>query len=78
MEGGGGLLGMVLIEVFLNALVENAVGLEDEIDGIAAGALAAGVGSDVLGGGSYLIAGIGDRNGQSANPHHGQINHVIA
>ena len=65
-------------EIFLDALVQNPVRLENEIDGVAARSLATGIGSDVVGRGLDLVAGVGDRNGQSANPHYGQVNHVVA
>ena len=52
--------------------------LENEIDGVPARSLATGIGSDVMGHCLDLVAGVGDRNGQSANPHYGQVNHVIA
>ena len=41
---GGFGFGAVGVEVLLDGLVEDAFGGEDEVDGIAAGAVAAGVG----------------------------------
>jgi hypothetical protein len=66
------------MEIFLDALIEYPVGPENEIDGVAAGSLAAGIGRDVVGHGLYLVASVGYGNGQAANAHYGQIDHVIA
>ena len=41
--------GVVLVDVFLDALLEDAVGLEDEVNRIPAGALSAGIRRDVVG-----------------------------
>jgi hypothetical protein len=53
------------------------VSLQNEINGVAAGSLTAGIGSDVMGRGLYLVAGVSDGNGQAANTHYGQVDHVI-
>ena len=62
--GGGGCVGFV--EVLLDDLFEGALGGEDEVDGVAAGAVAAGVGGDVVGGGFDLRAGVGGGDGEAA------------
>ncbi len=40
---------VALIDVFLDALIEDPVSLQDEIDGVTAGSLAAGIRRDVVG-----------------------------
>jgi hypothetical protein len=70
--------GVVLVDVFLDALLEDTVSLKDEIDGVTPRSLSAGVGSDVVGGSLNLVAGVGGGNGQPAYPHDRQIDHVIA
>ncbi len=51
--------------------------LQDEVDRIAAGALAPGAGSDVVGHRFDLFAGVGNGNRQSADAQYGQVDHVV-
>jgi hypothetical protein len=69
--------GDVLVDIFLDALLEDTVRLKDEIDGVPPCSLSAGIGSDVVGGGLHLAAGVGGGDGQAAYPHDRQIDHVI-
>ena len=57
---------------------EDAAGVEDEIDGVASGTVAAGVGSDVVGGGFGLRAGVGDGDRETDLAHDGQVDDVVA
>jgi hypothetical protein len=66
------------IEIFLDALIQYPVRLENEIDRIPSGSLATGIRGDVVGRCLDLVARVGHRNGQSANPHDGQVDHVVA
>ena len=70
--------GVVLVDIFLDALLEDTVRLKDEIDGVTPCALSAGIGRDVMGGGFHLIAGVGSGDGQPAYPHDRKVDHVIA
>ena len=63
-RGCGGVVGFV--EVLLDDFFESALGGEDEVDGVAAGAEASGVGGDVVGDGFDLLAGVGGGDGKSA------------
>src|SRR5277367_1899369 len=73
----GSRCGVVLVDIFLDALLEDTVRLKDEIDGITPRSLSAGIGSDVVGGGLHLAAGVGGGDGQPAYPHDRQIDYVI-
>jgi hypothetical protein len=53
----------MLIEIFFDALIQNPVRLENEIDGVPAGSLTTGIWSDVVGHSLDLVAGVGYRNG---------------
>ena len=53
----------MLVDIFLNTLIEYPVSPEDEIDGVAPGSVTAGIRSDVVGRGLDLVAGVGGRNG---------------
>ena len=59
-------------------LVEDALGVEDEVDGVAAGSVAAGVGGDVVGHGFDLGAGVGGGDGEAAGAHDGEVDDVVA
>ena len=74
--GGGG--GVGFVEVLLDDFFEGALGGEDEVDGVAAGAEAAGVGGDVVGGGFDLLAGVGGGDGEAALAHDGKVDDVVA
>ena len=74
--GGGG--GVGFVEVLLDDFFEGALGGEDEVDGVAAGAEAAGVGGDVVGGGFDLLAGVGGGDGEAAQAHDGEVDDVVA
>ena len=74
--GGGCFVGFV--EVLLDDPFEGALGGEDEVDGVAAGAEAAGVGGDVVGGGFGLFAGVGRGDRETALTHDGQVDDVVA
>src|SRR5260370_21145317 len=74
----GGRSGVVLVDVLLDALIEDAVGLEDEIDGVAPGAFATCMGSDVMGGSLHLVTGGGDGDGQPPHAHYGQVDHIVS
>ena len=74
--GGGG--GVVFVEVLLDDFFEGALGSEDEVDGVAAGTEAAGVGGDVVGGGFDLLAGVGGGDGETALAHDGEVDDVVA
>ena len=73
-----GEMGLHLVDHGLDAFVEHALGIEDELDGVAAGAAAAGVRRDVMRFGLHLRARIGHRHRESALAHHGKIDHVVA
>ena len=74
--GGGGSAGFV--EVLFDDFFEGALGGEDEVDGVAAGSEAAGVGGHVVGGGFDLFAGVGGGDGETALTHDGEIDDVVA
>ena len=57
---------------------EGALGGEDEVDGVASGSVAAGVGGDVVGGGFDLGAGVGGGDGEAALTHDGEVDDVVA
>ena len=68
----------MFVDVLLDAPIEDAVGLEDEIDGVAPGAFPTSMGSHVVGGSLHLFTGIGDGDGQPAHAHDGQVNHIVS
>src|SRR5258708_4588668 len=74
--GGGGSAGFV--EVLFDHFFEGALGGEDEVDGVAAGSEAAGVGGHVGGGGFDLFAGVGGGAGAAALTQHGEVDDVVA
>ena len=76
VRGGSGCVGFV--EVLLDHLFEGALGGEDEVDGVASGTEAAGVGGDVVGGGFDLAAGVGGGDGEAALAHDGEVDDVVA
>jgi len=73
--GGGGVFG---VEVLLDDLIEGALGVEDEVDGVAAGAVATGVGGDVVGHGFDLRARVGGGDGEAADAHDREVDDVVA
>lgn len=72
--GCGGIFG---VEEGGDGGVELALGCEDEVDGIAAGSVASGVGGDVVGGCFGLQAGVGGGDGKAAGAHHGKVDDVV-
>ena len=71
-------LGVGGVEVALDGLVEDAACVQDEVDGVAAGSLASGVGCDVVRGGLGLLAGVCGGDGEAYFAHHGEVDDVIA
>jgi len=72
---GGGVVG---VEEGFDGGVELALRGEDEVDGVAAGAVASGVRGDVVGCGFGLDARVGGGDGQAARAHYRQIDDVVA
>src|ERR1039458_311743 len=69
--------GIALVNVGLDALAERAFGFEDELDGVARSAIAAGVERDVVCLGVHLVARVGDSNGEADLAHGRQVNDVV-
>ena len=74
--GRGG--GIVCVEVGFDRLLERALGGEDEVDRVATGSLAAGVGSDVVGDCLHLGAGVGGSDREAADPQNREVDDVVA
>jgi hypothetical protein len=74
--GGGG--GVGFVEILVDDFFQGALGGEDEVDGVAAGAEAAWVGGDVVGGGFNLVASVGGGDGEAALAHNGEVDDVVA
>ena len=67
-----------LAEVGFQDFFPLALSFEDELYGVAEGAVASGVRRDVVGLLLYFGAGVFDGDGQSRGAHGGQVDHVVA
>lgn len=74
--GRRGIAGFV--EVLLDDFFERALGSEDEVDRVAAGSEASGVGCNVVGHRFDFLACVGSGDGESALPHDWQVNNIVA
>lgn len=59
-------------------MVEPALGLQDEVDEIATGAMAAGAGRNPVGFGFDLLAGVPGGNGEADLAHGREIDNIVA
>jgi hypothetical protein len=70
--------GAALADVGFYDLFPLTLGFQDEFDGVAEGAFAAGVRSDVVGFALYFGAGVFDGDGEPSGAHGGEIDDVVA